>query len=648
MKLRKKLDRNKVLFVILILTIFSIIINGYFYGAVGNTQWTIPIIRNYADKELFEHDLLAGNEIYSYGPYNYSFELFVAPLTKIIDIQTIFFAIFFFSVFFFLLAVFYLARLLFKNDSVAFMAVLLVMARKPALATSTFFPNYAGRMIVLPLLMLAAILLIKNRYYAASFVSGLAMNLHPILAFLFYSLFGIYFVINCKKIGIRKILASFALFFLAALPIFIWRVVKPIPGNLFIAPKSLFQLLSLTNQTLHTYPLNWPLGRWVRYFIFILAFIISLRYVTTHEESHKKMRTIFYGTFLLFLIGIIFSHFVSVPVPFILNLEIMRSSIFPVFIGCIYLAKYLVQLYPKDNFSKFVSIGIGVSVFISNFKSLGLFLILLFAYNYRKKHIIFISSIIIFASVFTLSVLASFIKIPYFASLKIGFAPSIIILLCMFILISYRYVGLRLKYIPYVIISVLILITSFFAVMERALVNIEDIQIGEFFLLNYKDSGSPLAAKNIENFLKFPVYYVQKSVQFPRHVPQNNWEDAQLWALHNTPKNAVFITPPHLTGFRVYSERSTVVDCDDRGQSNPHYIHGYEWINRVKIVCNESSFQVPCEVYCNSGYKKNLEVDFFKLASMYNISYIVVEKPKNLNFNLVYENEDFRIYKIKF
>jgi len=52
----------------------------------------------------------------------------------------------------------------------------------------------------------------------------------------------------------------------------------------------------------------------------------------------------------------------------------------------------------------------------------------------------------------------------------------------------------------------------------------------------------------------------------PPYEKRGDWIGVQLWAKENTPIDAMFITPPYLQGFRIYSERGAVAEWKDGTQ----------------------------------------------------------------------------------
>jgi hypothetical protein len=67
-------------------------------------------------------------------------------------------------------------------------------------------------------------------------------------------------------------------------------------------------------------------------------------------------------------------------------------------------------------------------------------------------------------------------------------------------------------------------------------------------------------------------------------VEQGSFWAAQNWARENTPKSAVFLTPPKEAGFRVFSERTIVGEWKDGTQQYFDDSFAKEWGRRMEIV----------------------------------------------------------------
>jgi hypothetical protein len=121
----------------------------------------------------------------------------------------------------------------------------------------------------------------------------------------------------------------------------------------------------------------------------------------------------------------------------------------------------------------------------------------------------------------------------------------------------------------------------------------------------------------------------------PPYEKRGDWIDVQLWAKENTPINAMFITPPYLQGFRIFSERGAVVEWKDGTQQYFDMNYSYKWWERSDDIGKED------RAFYDSLSKERL----LELCKKYKASYIVFPSSKVLQLPRVYENKEFRMYK---
>lgn len=135
------------------------------------------------------------------------------------------------------------------------------------------------------------------------------------------------------------------------------------------------------------------------------------------------------------------------------------------------------------------------------------------------------------------------------------------------------------------------------------------------------------------------------------------WYQVQLWARSNTPKETVFITPPHRWGFymvewRVGSERSTVVTLSELLEAAfaPQYIS--YWKPRFQLVAPKALSQFNGDYFTAINKTKESfyslsEDEFIKIANKYKARFLVVEKPYHYRFPVVFENKGFIVYSLE-
>jgi len=134
---------------------------------------------------------------------------------------------------------------------------------------------------------------------------------------------------------------------------------------------------------------------------------------------------------------------------------------------------------------------------------------------------------------------------------------------------------------------------------------------------------------------------------FRQDAYENDWKAAQMWANKHTTIHTMFIVPIYLEGFRVFSERAIVADWKDgsAGYLSPEFLR--QWWNRMQ------DFGLDTKHYSDYDMKKNYwgmdEKKVQYLAGKYRASYFVTEVNKShYNFQLVYNNKHFIIYKLYF
>lgn len=117
-------------------------------------------------------------------------------------------------------------------------------------------------------------------------------------------------------------------------------------------------------------------------------------------------------------------------------------------------------------------------------------------------------------------------------------------------------------------------------------------------------------------------------LEFPKS--SSDWTSLQIWVKNNTPKDSLFLVPPHQTGFRIFSHRSIIGDIKDGAivMYSPNYAK--YWLSLVEDLLN---------------YDKLNEEQFKLLHSKYNFDYVVTLSSQKLNLKQVYKNDNFIIYE---
>lgn len=139
--------------------------------------------------------------------------------------------------------------------------------------------------------------------------------------------------------------------------------------------------------------------------------------------------------------------------------------------------------------------------------------------------------------------------------------------------------------------------------------------------------------------------------------PSGPWVEAQRWAKAHTAQEAVFITPPQLYSFyqpdwRVFSERASVATITDLFEIAllPEYLT--TWQPRFEALAPGALQQFDGNVFTNlervaQAYDSLSEANLLRVACTYGADYLVLQKPEQRAFPLVYENAGYRIYDLR-
>jgi len=127
---------------------------------------------------------------------------------------------------------------------------------------------------------------------------------------------------------------------------------------------------------------------------------------------------------------------------------------------------------------------------------------------------------------------------------------------------------------------------------------------------------------------------------WPWVTTDSPWQQVQCWAKHHTPLDARFITPPRRGGFRIHSERGVVVEWKDGAFINFSRRAATTWHRRMVDLGAGKGKDAP-------GYEQLDEQALARLSTKYGAHYVVVERPKALRLPLAYENDAFRVYRLR-
>ncbi len=130
--------------------------------------------------------------------------------------------------------------------------------------------------------------------------------------------------------------------------------------------------------------------------------------------------------------------------------------------------------------------------------------------------------------------------------------------------------------------------------------------------------------------------------------PEDVFTDIANYARLHTPKYSLFLTPPHLQGFRLYSQRSNVVEAKANAIGRGSKIQD-EWFNRLLTLCNVTEFDQPWwNLRRECRYESLTREEYLSLCKTYDADYFVTRnnsRTKQWSDLLVYNNSEFALFK---
>ena len=135
--------------------------------------------------------------------------------------------------------------------------------------------------------------------------------------------------------------------------------------------------------------------------------------------------------------------------------------------------------------------------------------------------------------------------------------------------------------------------------------------------------------------------------QLPGSTPSTPWRDVQVWARMYTATDSLFITPPHLTGFRLESERSQFASWKDGTYGILSKPFARKWWARISALCNPPlTTETEAKKVCSSNYRQLTPERIEALARRWPVTHIVVVAPQALPWPALYTKNGFRLYAI--
>ena len=586
------------LLVCMLVGIMHMLYQGYNFG-IGNHAIQIPLLKSYFHPALYPNDPMVATRSYFITFYF----IFLAAIERLLGhLESIFFTAQLLTEILIVVAMYHFALAVFKDRSVAIISVLLMFTSKIMLGGAIVHWNHhTHTYAVMPLLLWSFALFLNQKTRKAYALLGFAANINIQSAAYVLTMFALVSLLRTgrksKESGWRyaifSLLKDYGAFVLFSLPCVVWAFTKT-GGPLTDA---WIQQLRVRSSH-HSFPLGWKVQDYTNYLLFfafgVIVWALALR-KTEDREIHRTLGWFSLAILLLCGIGVVFAEWI--PVKIVLRSQLFRSVKF-LTIFIVFYASYAIRyLWDKSAGHKLLAIGTFLTLFLPNYLQFLVLLVLIYQIAEAKS-----------LYWWTAPVVAAALILRVYAP-HTGFPKNID----------------------------LNQITGFIRPFFEDSLRMTILATFVFWLSIRKATSIPWLRRlsSVLVLLAMFVYFVPAT--YRRKVTpiekRGNWVQVQLWARENTPQDAVFLTPPYRQGFRVYSERSAVMEEKDGTQQYFQTDYSYEWWSRVTEIGKTQ------EQYDNLSPDRLAE-----LCRKYGASYVVFPAGKPLPFPQVYENKDYRVY----
>jgi hypothetical protein len=140
---------------------------------------------------------------------------------------------------------------------------------------------------------------------------------------------------------------------------------------------------------------------------------------------------------------------------------------------------------------------------------------------------------------------------------------------------------------------------------------------------------------------------VSYSFQISKYSEENSdWVKACLWANDNTPKDALFLSPPGNEGFTYLSNRANVAEFKINPDGSQYLA---EWYERLRDLAggdlpNEKGF--ANRTILNRAYTALNQQQMLFLREKYKADYALLPVSTQVDFEIVFENNTYKIIKL--
>lgn len=603
----RKIKRIVIGLLQIVLTAFLYIyLFGYYYGWSDHNE-QLPIIMRILDPTYLQNDFFVNAT--SGFSVRYYFSLLMAGIASILSLEEAYFLVYLISLCLFIFGVYRLSFCLFRNRTASYVAVFLILCLPGYVlgGNKNWYNLLIPASIAMPLAVTAIYLFLSERKALAFMLLGVASLFHFTIGFEIAAILTICSLINFRHIQWKSFVLSIVVFSILFLFTLVPLILERVGSRASLSNAEFVALYGSLRHPHHIMPFTWNIEEYVSFFsltlLFAFAWLSTKSNSELADEKHKTMVSFICCILFCCILGVVFVEIK--PLAVVASLQFFRLTTFVKIIFLLYIANSF-TLFLRGPKSLKILLGLFGLLLIHNYATLSAFLFLLMFFmlinaSREGKRLLFRKRKLLYGIGILCCVIGLFfVKTRWFHYLIIlgVFLGSIRLLK-----IWPRYLTIGLSVVG-IIFSVLL------------------------FSPNIRKHIIP----HYINCFKSKCY----GAEF-RDV-----EELARWCKTNTPKDAIFITPPNIENFRLQSERAIVVDFKAFSYSVDSQV---EWEKRLNELTNHQIIDEVNYKKLELGYSSLSEKDIRWLSKKYAASFIVV-KNRKLNFQLLYQKGNYLLYHI--
>jgi len=447
---------------------------------------------------------------------------------------------------------------------------------------------------------------LQRRSKTSFILAGIAFNFHASLAIFVLTMFGVTLLIRkqLKELGIGCLIAA-----VAASPMFIYLLSHAFSAMNATSFEHWYQIVRLRSAH-HTMPFLFKFHYFIRFipyiFVFLLGYRMSQREAKDDESLYKLNGLVFLtlGIIILCGLGTVFTEWF--PVVSVIELTPFRSTRFFVVFAVILYLSSAIRYIGHKNIEAFAHTFLIAGILAASFPAIYGALIGLILISTHKRR--------------------PFLAIVVTVVLTIGVLGAL-------------YYSLQLYGIQVIIQRSNL--PMFFALLGLLMVYGAMIGLKSFEML-LKPTFLVLGALMIFLAPVYPLFFNQGYFTATK--------DLQLWLKNNTPAGRLVVLPPEAGIWNGLSERGDTFSFTEIAYQIYVPSLSEEIMKRTKdYVDDPLGFKDGRELEkaMTDSYNSWNEAKFRAIGAKYESDYAVVGRNKDLQFPLLYENNEFRVYDIQ-